>query len=521
MEIRRIDTQTRKPLRVLLLPNALTNALPDTLDPQVHSDIKRGKRDIVFFAWHFLGIKLHPGQIRFLRGADGLVNVLVPGNRFGKTVLISIRHIWYCYYKTGLNEGNADSWSKAAYSTAALAPHSEILGVDYRTIKEIMEGRFVISKPDEPIQTNFCRLKWYLVPESCRNSAPFYIQFRDNSNIKFFSGGEDQFKGLQGQEFGYGSYDEGGRSLHLQYEITSNLYPRFQQMGAPLDLVSTPDQRSPSIQYHYEIYLKGTRSEDGFRSFEGSAYENVYLSQKYFDGIETGLQNDPLRDQVLFGKFVFAGNTLYDKKYIDASITKELNGGERFVPQHTYVIGTDTALLTDEMVHTVLDTTGDGTKEHPYRLVRQSGVKGRSKSPEMHVLDYCDLFEAYNKDLSLHGIVECFSSEGIRFWMDLPREIRRRVQHYAWAGPEGGKVKNTGSNAFKKVDVLIALKKLLNRGGLLIPEDNKELIKQMSMYREDDDKLQTDRVISLALAVWLATEGRPNTQVAEPIAISW
>ena len=48
--------------------------------------LTRGRRDVVYFAYYFLGLKLHPGQMAFLRGATANVNLLVPGNRWGKTV---------------------------------------------------------------------------------------------------------------------------------------------------------------------------------------------------------------------------------------------------------------------------------------------------------------------------------------------------------------------------------------------------------------------------------------------------
>ena len=39
-----------------------------------------------------------------------------------------------------------------------------------------------------------------------------------------------------------------------------------------------------------------------------------------------------------------------------------------------------------------------------------------------------------------------------------------------------------------------------------IPASNAELTQQLSIYKEDDGNLPTDRVISLALAAYLASE---------------
>jgi hypothetical protein len=155
-------------------------------------------------------------------------------------------------------EGDAEEWKRAYYRTVALAPLSEILDTDFKIIKDILMGNFVVSKDDEPIRTNQCRISWYVEWDKCRNSAPFFIQFKDNSGIKFSTTGDNKGSGVQGQKFGYGSYDEGGRSYHLEYELKSNLIPRFGEMGAQLDIPSTPDQASPSLLYHYEIFNFGT-----------------------------------------------------------------------------------------------------------------------------------------------------------------------------------------------------------------------------------------------------------------------
>lgn len=494
---------------------------------EIKLSIDRGKKDIVFFAHAFLGLKLHPGQIRFLREANGIVNILVPGNRYGKTVLLAVRHIWHNFYKIGLSEGDDASWTKAGYQTACLGPFGEVLEVDFRIIKQIMTSSFVISREGEPIRTNDCRIAWFLVPEACRNSPPYFIQFKDNSSIRFFSGSEDKFGSVQGKKFGYGSYDEGGRSHHLEYELKSNLIPRFQEMAAPLDLASTPDQRSPSLIYHHEIFQKGMRREDGFVSFKGSARENVYLPESYFRGIELSLGDDPIKAQVIEGEFVFAGDTLYNAEDIDRSLTDELNGGERYTKGKRYVIATDTAIGEDEQVYSVLDAPPNFDIDNPngpkLRLVRQVAFKGSSKSPQLAMQDYIDLWEAYDRQ-EAHplGILETFSEGSVRWYYDLPDNIRRRTKAYGSAlqpkNPVGKQVKGNGG---KKVDMLIALRKVLAAGLLLLPSDNKELIQQLKMYREDDKNLKTDRVISLALAVWMVLEGKPANPVVRAVAINW
>jgi hypothetical protein len=476
--------------------------------------MERGRGDIVYFAWYFLGIKLHPGQIRFLRGADGQINVLVPGNRFGKTILVAVRHIWHNFYKIGVNRG--PGWSKAKYRTAALAPDSNILEIDFNTIKALLTSSFVISREGEPIQTNNCRIGWFIKIDQCRNTAPYFIQLTDNCSIKFYSTGESKGGNVQGDKFGYGSYDEGGRSYHLELEIQQNLGPRFSELDAPLDIVSTPAMDSPSILFHKKIFDKGLKGEGGYRSFEGSAYENLYLPKHYFEREETRLKGHPLRDQVLDGKFVFGGDNIFHPNDILAAEDEALNGGIPGEPGRSYKIGIDTAIGSDEMVYTVLDDT-----ELPMRCVRMLAAKGNSKSPDIHIADFVGLFNQYNFG-NVRIVLESFNGDAAHFYTSLPQEIQRVTKCFGTWQPPGYTPKMSGRNlkSVRKAEWIIALSKALANHEVKIPVDS-ELSQQLSVYREEDANLQTDRVVSLALAIWLATDGKPKTTKLEYVEVDW
>jgi hypothetical protein len=65
----------------------------------------------------------------------------------------------------------------------------------------------------------------------------------------------------------------------------------------------------------------------------------------------------------------------------------------------------------------------------------------------------------------------------------------------------------------KKADLIMALKKLMSSNDIKIPKNSPKLNQQLSIYKENDDKIPTDRVISLALAAWLALDNQ--TKVAQ------
>ena len=478
-----------------------------------------GYHDIPLFAETLLGMPLHEGQKTFYKNANAKVNILVPSNRWGKSIAAAIKHIHRNFYKIGVGRGNTDAHQKAHYQTANLAPHSDATKPVFDAIKAIMTSSFPIPQADGRVVSNKCLIEWFIDYDHIRNSTPYYIPFINNSGILFRSTGEDKGDSIQGKTFGYISYDEGGRSNHLEYELNSNIMPRLADLNGSLDLISTPDMKSASILYHYELFEKGIHHEPGYYSQEGSIEQNFFLlrnNPNYIKDETERLKGDPILDQVLYGKFVFAGDSLYPADDIATACDPELDGGVRREPGHTYAIGIDTAMGEDEMVFTVLDTTDDDN----IKCVRQVSAKGNSKSPQMHMNDFLDLLESYRKDHNVKIILETWNGESARFYLDLPPDVQSITKCYGSWQPIGVKTKATKAKAVTKPDILIALRKLLANKKLKIPNEP-TLKKQLSIYRENDKDLPTDRVISLALACWLATDGKPKTTKIQFIQTDW
>jgi hypothetical protein len=223
-----------------------------------------------------------------------------------------------------------------------------------------------------------------------------------------------------------------------------------------------------------------------------------------------------MREQVLEGKFIFGGANLFSAEEINEATDEDLNDGISYEEGHQYAIGVDTAMGTDEMVHQVIDIT-----EPVGRLVWQSANKGNSKSPQLHMHDFVELCEAYSKgqgDYSnLFILLETWNGESARFYQDMPYHLQARTKCYGSWQPGNMTAswnKNTppkpNSNV-KKADILISLKKRLSARTIKIPNEPK-LTQQMSIYREDDSKIPTDRVMALALACYMADEGKKALQ---------
>lgn len=498
------------------------------LPAQLQDALTRGYNDIALFSEVLLGLPMHEGQKTFLRNAHAKVNNLVPANRWGKSITIAVKHIHHNFYKVGVGRGNTEAHNRTQYRTANLAPHSDATKPVFDAIKAIMTSSFPIPQEDGSMINNKCQIGWFLREEGIRNSTPYLIPFINNTEILFRSTGEDKGDSIQGKNFGYISYDEGGRSNHLKYELDANIIPRLADLNGSLDIVSTPDMRSASILDHYELFEKGINHEPGYYSQEGSIAENIFLLRNnptYIEDETARLKGNPLLDQVLYGKFVFAGDALYPTKDIMASKDESLDGGVRYEEGHNYTIGIDTAMGEDEMVYTVLDTT-----DYPYRVVRQMAVKGNSKSPEAHMNDFLDLIESYMVSKpgttekltdNIRIILETWNGESMRFYKDMPQNIQQATYCWGSGQPEGIPPSVASAHRrIKKAEIVLAPRKLMSKDQLRIPNEP-SLVKQLSIYREDDTKLPTDRVISLALACWLATDGKPTQENVELIQVDW
>lgn len=455
---------------------------------------------------------MHPGQVRYLYETfrrKNKINVLVPSNRWGKTSLDAILHIHAHFYKLGIPEGNSDAWRKAEYRTANVAPHASLVEPVFKYIDQIMTSTFPIRLPNGRVVMNECQIQWFYLPDKTSSSPPLKQYFAYNSYIEHRTIGATASDSLEGKPWGLITYDEGGRSHHLEDEVNGTLLARLFDWNGQLHITSTPDSTSPSLLYHYQIYQDGLVGLNDTFTMEGELKDNTFFTPEHIQQQYDLFEKNPLRDQVLYGKFVFAGDTIYSADTIMDAQDEALNDGERYIEGHSYVVGSDTAIGSDEIVHTVLDTT-----QKPFRVVRKLFAKGNAKSPQMHLNAFIDLCEHYAGPhrMALKHMLETWNGESVRFYHDLPYWIQAFTKCYGSWQPEirqndnENKAKNPTKDV-KKADILIASMKLLEQREVKFAKNDKQLREQLAIYREDDGKIPTDHVISFGLACWLATEG--------------
>lgn len=353
--------------------------------------VKLGRKDPVYFAENLLDVKVHDGQklwvwmttrtnleaayefglklrdenrklwtnreefeALLLKNPDFLKNILVPSNRWGKTLVTSIKHLWYNFYKIG-TRGAPEQKAEVRCGTLNLSPHSNQCQAGYEFVLDILFSRFVYTVGKESFK-NKCKIGDFYVSDNVQRRMIF---FRNGTFYKSVPTGEDQASSLAGNPYLYISYDECAQSLHLKEELPAKIMSRLLDFGGPLDLVSTPEVDKPSHQYFYHIAKLGFKGDDGWWTLVGKISDNIFLGEKEVKQISEAIKmTDPLKyRQVVFGEFITAGKKMFDNILIER--LWDSDKPQNVLYEHKYLVWADWGFADtgDPTVFCVLDYT--------------------------------------------------------------------------------------------------------------------------------------------------------------------
>lgn len=381
----------------------------------------RGRESIVFFAKEKLGIELNAFQTEWLTktttpraqwkekfGIDidnigGLTygsNISSIGNQSGKTVATAIKHIWFNYYKIGMNLPG-DMIDTAEYATLNLSPHSNQTQACFNYVETILSGNFIIDE-EMPDGTRKKRLndlhpsmKGFLTDSNVNLGKH---GFKNGSTMYSRSSGHDQASSLAGVTYGYISYDECSQSLHLSEELGAKIMSRLIKYGCCLDLIATPEVDSPSHTYYLHIVRLGQKGKEGWWALTGMGMDdNRFISREQRERIKKSLMaTDPVKyQQVVKGEFVSGGKRLFDPAEIDQMW--QMDGRRNCIDGHKYLLSADWGMSDtgDKSVFLMFDYTEYASFGRIY-LVNHEEVKGGA--PQMQFAILRTLYEAYTHD---------------------------------------------------------------------------------------------------------------------------
>ena len=483
---------------------------------EVAHALKRGYEDPVFFSQYFLGLSNHPGQERFLYESDVVWNpehtrkhILVPCNRWGKTVALAQKHIRYAFYKIGVpRDTQLSAMRDMRYQTLDLSPHSnQVLGC-FNYIFDILHDRFVTLNENGKQTTNKCRIKSFFIG---KNDSMKTIRFSNFSTFFGASTGEDQGASLAGRQFGLITYDECVFSHHLRTELPGRIMSRTVDLNAPIDLVSTYDTEAKSQQYYFGLVKKALKRkkaiEDGKEPDGDSDWgittgvytDNVYIPADVKEAAKIKIMNEDFNKyrQVFLGEAVPSSIKVLEPEVVDNIFRSELKKepplyGEKYLISADWG-GSDQG---DPTVFLILKVT-----QKPYIVVHHESIKGGSPTLQFALLK--TLKEQYNEA----KIIMDTNALGGVLIKKILREMKVKTYDFDAHGGQKGeavatmKLALTKGREYEIVDGHIVDR--VQNYGLVRSYILPDLEDQLGDYEVKDDKLIQDMVVALYMALWL------------------
>lgn len=478
--------------------------------------IARGRTDPILFAKKILGLDLNPFQERFLLETENSPeNLILAGNRVGKTVALAIKHIRAAFYKFGLKGDDPKKIELATYRTFNISPVSRQSKLAMEYIEKILTGSFTWERDGKRYSNtpkedgSGLRIFGFL---KSINHTLGEIRYANNSVTLCLSTAEDTGSSFQGLSAGYISFDECVQTQHFEADLNS-MISRLGDYGYCLDLVTTPDANPDRRNAQYELYHLVQRIKQGevkFKLITGHYDENFFIPEEQRNEQKERIKriSPHLYNQIIHGEFVFSGKKVFEPVVIEQIWIKGVKYEKPTPPVENgqYVIIADWGF----------SDTGDDTVIHiwrtdiqPYQLVYHLSVKGAN--PDIIAGTIRNLKFEYNDA----DIVHDSSSLGGIIMQKKLADLKPIALSYSG----GGEIKERAH--FKLLELLTngrkphindkgMVEELNNNYGLLRSPYIPEMASQLANYQLEDKKIKQDEVICLQMFAYYIEKKEKN-----------
>lgn len=485
-------------------------------------DLGEYRLDVLGFADKVLGVELHKGQKRIL--AESFPRGVEPsewpyrfvhirsGNRFGKSVMLAVLHLWFAIFKHRLPGsapyGSAE-WFDSPYNVANLCPLNDIAYVVREKVGLILQ-----NKAKEQIQRIGGRGSIHPGVQQLfksnqsdpKEGNPFLLRVPDteyygyvtehNSNLEYRTV-DDHAKAMQGRAKYLITIDEVGRHKDPLTLIGSDIAPRVIDTGGIIVTATTPHLASESN--YEEIWSTGDPNNPDRKrysiSFSGSMTENPHVTAQMIEEALDGVE-DYLRPQVIEGAFIQSSEAFYNAENVQLCAV-DIPNKRRRTPGHQYVIGWDLAISKagDRSIGIVIDVT-----ESPSRVVEYLELPKGTEHPLIVMEMYKQMAWYHNEKAKTRAILVYDSTgmAGHMFKTEL-KVIYPKPIGFDYAG-----------TIKKKLNMLQSLRVLIDKGLIVFPKTCTRLVYELKHYKLADKGQETDAVMALALAAHIVerTRGR-------------
>lgn len=437
----------------------------------------RGANDPVFFCQYFLELDPHPGQLNWLQGSSRKENLLVTGNRWGKSHIAAAKRIWKMVYKKG--------WpiydSVKTYSSINASITAD-------------QARIIWDKAWTMLQ-QAPKLQW-IVDEKKTKQTPFpTLVFRNGSQLQARSTQRNGIY-LLGHDYDDFNFDEAAYQSGLVQLLDNIIRMRLADRDGDLDFTSTANKRND----YYRLYLRGIPGTKEYDpdcfSQTGNSFDNPHVSHTALERIARHMGED-MKKQNIEGGFPDSSGEVFTAAQVEYLFDQDVefdhwgkidpdDGTAEFCycepkPGGQYFHGWDLAKKQDWTVGWTIDV-----RKNPWRVVAYERFQHR---PWPYV---------YEQIRHRHKF---YASKGIsETWIDCTGVGDVVLDELQDIQAEG--LMFTGKS---KVNMLTNMQTVLASSALKCPW-LKQAVDEFSFYEWEDENLVQDIVMALGVCLWGARD---------------
>ncbi len=252
--------------------------------------------DPVYFARAVLGVEPHRGQEKWLRQSGKRENLLVTGNRWGKSFVSAIKILHHALYRP--RPLKFDFSGKYHIVTASITQEQANI-IFNQVLRFVHRSPFLESLVRSHTKSPYPRLEF-------GNGA--VVEARSTQNRGEY---------LLGHDYDLFIFDEVAFETDPEYVVEEVILMRLADREGRLDLVSTPNGKNWFYRRAREILTH--RRPGYFQS--GDTRENTYISQAFVEERLKYFSEKRIKQNIM-GQFVDTGGEILKGAYIDTALAQ-------------------------------------------------------------------------------------------------------------------------------------------------------------------------------------------------------
>ncbi|MCH9030759.1 MAG: hypothetical protein IIB00_00660 [candidate division Zixibacteria bacterium] len=257
---------------------------------------RKSLKDPVFFAREILGVNPHSGQRKWLRRSNSRQNLLVTGNRWGKSFVGAIKALHRAIFQ--VRDSKYDTPARYRIVVASITQNQA--GIIWNYALSLARKSVASALIRDVTHTPFPK-----------------ITFGNGSEIEARST-QNRGEYLLGNDYDYFIFDEVAFESSAEYVVEEVIMMRLADRRGELDLVSTPNGKNWFYQKMRDL---ADNPEIGYAQI-GDTRENPFVSREYINQ-RIELFSPQRVAQNIMGVFVDSGREIVGSDYVDAALKRD------------------------------------------------------------------------------------------------------------------------------------------------------------------------------------------------------